>query len=108
MTISIIINTLVLALDRYPVDLNETNVTEKINILFTLIFTLEMLIKMVAVGIVNYFKGSAFNVFDSVIVFSSMIDIFLSNFIMTDKNENSGSVITALRGFRLLRVFKLA
>ena len=63
---------------------------------------------MFAVGIINYFKGGPFNIFDSVIVFASVIDMFLSNVLLSKDSEVSGSVITALRGFRLLRVFKLA
>lgn len=78
------------------------------NIVFTIIFTFEMVIKMLAVGLKNYFKGTMFNVFDCGVVIASIIDIFLSNLLVTDANESSGSVITALRGFRLLRIFKLA
>jgi hypothetical protein len=83
-------------------------VLEIINIVFTVIFSIEMIIKMLAVGIKNYFKGSAFNIFDSVIVFASIIDLLTSNIVLTTDTESSGSVITALRGFRLLRIFKLA
>lgn len=49
-----------------------------------------------------------FNIFDALIVCASIIDIFLSNFLVQGDNASSGSVITALRGFRLLRIFKLA
>ena len=65
-----------------------------------------MILKMLAVGIKNYFKGSMFNVFDCVIVIASIIDILVANYAI--QKDNSGSVITALRGFRLLRIFKLA
>jgi Ion transport protein len=109
MAFSICCNTLVLSLDKYPVSETQTNIIEKVNIMFTVIFALEMIVKMLAVGIANYFKGSSFNVFDCGIVVSSMIDIFLSNFILEDSSgSSSGSAITALRGFRLLRIFKLA
>lgn len=76
--------------------------------MFTIIFTLEMFIKMLAVGLKNYFRGTMFNVFDCGVVIASIIDIFLSNLLVNDATESSGSVITALRGFRLLRIFKLA
>jgi Ion transport protein len=39
---------------------------------------------------------------------SSLIDIVLSNAIITSSSSSSGSVFTTLRGFRLLRIFKLA
>ena len=81
-------------------------ILEKVNILFVAIFGIEMILKMLAVGIKNYFKGSMFNVFDCVIVIASVIDILVANYAI--QKDNSGSVITALRGFRLLRIFKLA
>ena len=109
MAMSIIINTFILALDRYPINLQQTVILEKVNIMFTMIFTVEMIVKIIAVGCTNYFRGGAFNIFDSIIVISSIIDIFLSNIvIVSDSQSSSGSVITALRGFRLLRIFKLA
>jgi len=108
MAICIIINTIILALDKYPVDIDQTIFLEKLNIVFTIIFTLEMFIKMLAVGLKNYFRGTMFNVFDCGVVIASIIDIFLSNLLVNDATESSGSVITALRGFRLLRIFKLA
>lgn len=108
MALAIVLNTLALAMDKYPVDLNQTNILEKVNIVFTIIFLVEMIVKMLALGIKNYFKGSAFNTFDALIVFASIIDLFTSNILLTSDTESSGSVITALRGFRLLRIFKLA
>ena len=81
---SIILNTVVLALDRYPIDLEQTKILDKVNIFFTLIFVLEMIVKMVAVGIKHYLKGSFFNVFDSIILISGMVDLFVSNFISED------------------------
>ena len=109
MAVSIILNTLVLSLDKYPVDPQLNNVTEKINIVFALIFTFEMIVKMIGVGIKNYFKGTAFNSFDCVIVLSSIADIIISDLVFANvSNSSSSSVITAMRGFRLLRIFKLA
>lgn len=55
-------------------------VLEKINIVFTVIFALEMVVKLIAVGIKSYFVGSWFNVFDSIIVIASLVDIIVSNF----------------------------
>jgi hypothetical protein len=110
MVFSIIINTFVLSLDKYPQDKSLNNVLEKLNLLFTCIFTFEMLLRLLSMGFKIYFKGNWFNFFDAVIVISSIIDIIISELLIneTTKTKNSGSVFTALRGFRLLRVFKLA
>lgn len=108
MGFAIVANTIVLSLDQYPVNQQRNDILEKVNYFFLIIFAMEMLIKMLAVGVKNYFIGSAFNTFDCLIVLASFIDIFLANFLVSKNSDSSGSVITALRGFRLLRVFKLA
>jgi len=85
-------------------------VLEKLNLLFACIFAVEMLLRLISMGFKIYFKGDWSNIFDAVIVISSFIDIIISEVLVNenDKLKNSGSVFTALRGFRLLRVFKLA
>lgn len=109
MVLCILVNTLLLSLDRYPGNPEETVVMEKINIFFTVIFTVEMIIKILAIGFKHYFT-SMFNVFDCLVVISGFIDIFLATFLLSenDDNKDSRSIITAVRGFRLLRIFKLA
>lgn len=80
------------------------------NLLFTGIFTLELLIRLLSMGFKIYFKSHWFNFFDAVIVIFSLIDITIAE-VLTNNNgkiKSSGSVFTALRAFRLLRVFKLA
>jgi|Laugresu1bdmlbdd_1035124.scaffolds.fasta_scaffold33011_1 voltage-dependent calcium channel L type alpha-1S len=82
MAICIITNTILLALDKYPVNEELNNNLEFVNIVFTIIFSSEMIIKMLAVGIKNYFKGSMFNIFDCGIIVASLVDIFLSNLLV--------------------------
>ena len=71
--------------------------------MFTSIFFLEMVIKLTGLGFLDYFRDK-FNAFDCFIVFVSLFDFIslIFNF------SSGGSAIAALRGFRLLRVFKLA
>ena len=111
MVICILANTLMLSLDRYPDDPEETLIMEKINIFFTIIFTLEMIIKLFAIGFKHFFI-SMFNLFDCLVVISGLVDIFLAQFLIDKEihndNSDSRSIITGLRGFRLMRIFKLA
>jgi hypothetical protein len=51
----IIVNTLTLSLDKYPVDFNEQIVLEKLNFFFTGIFTFELIIKIMAFGFKSFF-----------------------------------------------------
>lgn len=87
MVASIIINTLILSLDKYPVEINQTMVLEKLNYAFTAIFTLELIIKLLGVGIKTFFKGQWFNVFDSLIVLGSLVDIVIAEFLVESSSD---------------------
>jgi hypothetical protein len=74
-----------------------------LNDIFTWAFVAEMIIKLLGLGFTEYIKDS-FNKFDAVIVILSLVEFVLVN---TGFGGNLGA-FSALRGFRLLRVFKLA
>ena len=78
MVMCIIANTLILSLDHYPVNLGEQVVLEKLNFVFTAIFTVELIIKVAAYGFKTFFKGEMFNIFDCIIVIASLVDIIIS------------------------------
>ena len=103
-TVLIIANTAVLALDQYPANPATTNVAELMNEFFTWAFVAEMIIKLMGLGFREYTRDS-FNIFDALIVILSMIDFIMSA--ATPAESQSGS-LSAFRGVRLLRVFKLA
>lgn len=104
MTLCIIGNTVLLALDRYPMSIRTIYVQEKINDIFYIIFLAEMFIQMMAQGLKPYFSNS-FNSFDFVVIVISTVDFILQRVNINAKGINA---IRALRVFRLLRVFKLA
>lgn len=100
----IIANTVILALDRYPISLEDQKDLENLNLILTMVFVFEMLVKLAGLGFRGYFKDS-FNTFDCVIVVVSIIDTVLT--FASFKIEATGA-ISAMRAFRLLRIFKLA
>jgi len=100
----IILNTIVLATDRYPISDLETKISEYINLVFTISFFFEMIIKLFGLGIKQYVKDR-FNLFDMVIVLLSLADTAIS---LSGRSFEGGGAISAFRAFRLLRVFKLA
>ena len=59
---------------------------------------------LVAHGITGY-VSEGFNIFDGVVVIISLIELILS--LTGDEDDKSGGYLTVLRGFRLLRIFKL-
>ena len=76
-------------------------IMETINYVFTTIFVLEAVIKLLAFG-GNYFKDS-WNVFDFFIVTSSVVFIIIKELF----NLNLGSTTQAVRTLRLGRILKL-
>lgn len=69
----ILFNTIVLASDDYPQSLEKEAVLSALNDFFTWAFLVEMVIKMVGLGVNNYMHDK-FNLFDAIVVTLSLID----------------------------------
>ena len=96
----IVLNTLVLSLDRYPESSDdEKNTLYIFNLIFTFVFTSEVAVKMIGLGYKTYISDR-YNIFDLIVVLFSIVEL-----VYTD--EESGSKLGALRAIRLFRVFKL-
>lgn len=104
-TLCIFANTILLALDRHPISDEEFNDLEIANRVLTWIFFTEMVFKLIGMGIKGYIRDK-FNLFDCIIVIISVVEELMS-FLNID-GLGSGGAISAFRGVRLLRVFKLA
>jgi hypothetical protein len=102
----IFFNTILLSLDRYPIDEAEVNVLETMNSWLTWAFLSEMIIKLIGLGVKEY-SQDRFNLFDAVIVIISIVEIILEE-LLAGSGVTTGGAISAFRGIRLLRVFKLA
>ena len=73
----ILANTIVLALDDYPQSLTKEKILLALNDFFTWAFFVEMVVKMIGLGINNYLHDK-FNLFDAIVVTLSLIDWFLT------------------------------
>ncbi|XP_052396954.1 sodium channel protein type 8 subunit alpha-like isoform X6 [Carassius gibelio] len=96
-TICIVLNTLFMAMEHYPMTPNFEHVLSVGNLVFTGIFTAEMFAKLVAMDPYYYFQ-EGWNIFDGFIVSLSLMELGLADV----------EGLSVLRSFRLLRVFKLA
>eukprot|EP00941_MAST-03F_sp_MAST-3F-sp1_P005593 g5593.t1 len=106
--ICIAVNTITLSMDKYPEDRDEAEVLEVLNFILTLIFIIEMVLKLIGLGLVEY-VASKFNQFDAFIVFMSLVELGLTppSFIV-EQDGTGGGALSVLRTFRLFRLFKLA
>ncbi|XP_076026026.1 sodium channel, voltage-gated, type I-like, alpha isoform X1 [Genypterus blacodes] len=96
-TICIVLNTLFMAIEHYPMHKTFSTMLAVGNWVFTGIFTAEMVLKIIALDPYYYFQ-EGWNIFDGIIVSLSLMESFLANILG----------VSFLRSFRLLRVFKLA
>uniref|UniRef100_A0A8C3LY54 Voltage-dependent T-type calcium channel subunit alpha-1H n=1 Tax=Chrysolophus pictus TaxID=9089 RepID=A0A8C3LY54_CHRPC len=94
--IAILINTLSMGIEYHEQPDELTNALEISNIVFTSMFALEMLLKLLAFGLFGYIKNP-YNIFDGIIVVISVWEII---------GQSDGG-LSVLRTFRLLRVLKL-
>lgn len=105
MLVAIALNTVSLSMDRYPITIEEAEKLEQINSVCTYIFIVEMLFKLVGLGVVTYAIDPV-NLFDALVVIVSVIELALAA--GSKENSGGGMTLTVFRAFRLLRVFRLA
>ncbi|XP_059387038.1 voltage-dependent T-type calcium channel subunit alpha-1G-like isoform X7 [Carassius carassius] len=94
--IAILINTLSMGIEFHEQPDELTNALEISNIVFTSLFALEMLLKLLVYGPFGYIKNP-YNIFDGIIVVISVWEIV----------GQQGGGLSVLRTFRLMRVLKL-
>ncbi|XP_035172676.1 sodium channel protein type 5 subunit alpha-like isoform X3 [Oxyura jamaicensis] len=105
-TLCIVMNTLFMALEHNNMSDNFKSMLNVGNLVFTGIFTAEMILKIIALDPYYYFQ-QPWNIFDSIIVTLSLIELSLPKH-KGKKERRKGGTLSVLRSFRLLRVFKLA
>ncbi|NWS28110.1 CAC1S protein, partial [Polioptila caerulea] len=119
----ILLNTICLGMQHYNQSAEMNHISDILNVAFTILFTLEMVLKLMAFKVKGYF-GDPWNVFDFLIVIGSIIDVILSEIDTilapsgglyclgggcdgTDSDDNSRVSITFFRLFRVMRLVKL-
>ncbi|XP_076121995.1 sodium channel protein type 4 subunit alpha B-like [Alosa pseudoharengus] len=96
-TICIMVNTIFMAMEHYPMTHEFENMLSVGNLVFTGILTVEMVFKLIAMDPYYYFQVR-WNIFDSIIVTLSLLELSLADV----------EGLSMLRLFRLIRIFRLA
>ncbi|XP_077655032.1 voltage-dependent L-type calcium channel subunit alpha-1C isoform X14 [Urocitellus parryii] len=102
MFVLILLNTICLAMQHYGQSCLFKIAMNILNMLFTGLFTVEMILKLIAFKPKHYFCD-AWNTFDALIVVGSIVDIAITE----NAEENSRISITFFRLFRVMRLVKL-
>ncbi|XP_069729088.1 voltage-dependent N-type calcium channel subunit alpha-1B isoform X13 [Phaenicophaeus curvirostris] len=98
--VMIALNTIVLMMKFYDAPQAYEEMLKSLNIVFTSMFSMECVLKIIAFGVLNYFRD-AWNVFDFVTVLGSITDILVTE--IADNFIN----LSFLRLFRAARLIKL-
>uniref|UniRef100_A0A8C5Y809 Voltage-dependent L-type calcium channel subunit alpha n=1 Tax=Microcebus murinus TaxID=30608 RepID=A0A8C5Y809_MICMU len=113
MFVLILLNTICLAMQHYGQSCLFKIAMNILNMLFTGLFTVEMILKLIAFKPKHYFCD-AWNTFDALIVVGSIVDIAITEvnvstwrLSLTNAEENSRISITFFRLFRVMRLVKL-
>lgn len=97
----VLANIITLSLNRYPISTDSNDILLILNNIFTIIFAIEMGLKLIGLGLYTYCRDTM-NYFDAIVTLMSLVElIFISD---------SKSAISAFRGvrvFRLLRVVRI-
>ncbi|XP_066111670.1 voltage-dependent N-type calcium channel subunit alpha-1B isoform X2 [Saccopteryx bilineata] len=96
----IALNTVVLMMKFYDAPYEYELMLKCLNIVFTSMFSMECVLKIIAFGVLNYFRD-AWNVFDFVTVLGSITDILVTEI------ANNFINLSFLRLFRAARLIKL-
>ena len=100
----IILNSVLLALDRYPISQSELDILENFHFALFFLFILEMVVKLSAFGFIGYIRD-AFNIMDAAVVLISSVEFILLFSKVTQKHSKK-SALSVFRGLRLLSIFK--
>ncbi|XP_074929334.1 voltage-dependent L-type calcium channel subunit alpha-1D isoform X3 [Chelonoidis abingdonii] len=104
MFVLIMLNTLCLAMQHYGQSKLFNDAMDILNMVFTGVFTVEMVLKLIAFKPKHYFTD-AWNTFDALIVVGSVVDIAITE---VNNSEDSARIsITFFRLFRVMRLVKL-
>ena len=111
MILSILANVGCLMIDKHPFNLMRTIAIERFNIYLGCIYSFEMCLMLLAYGFRDYISHNPLNLFDSLIVILTLVDIFLVHLFLLKRDiaiMDNSIVITLIRTARIMRIFKLA
>uniref|UniRef100_A0A8C5AXK9 Voltage-dependent L-type calcium channel subunit alpha n=1 Tax=Gadus morhua TaxID=8049 RepID=A0A8C5AXK9_GADMO len=108
MFLLIMLNTMCLGTQHCNQSEHVTHLSDMLNVIFTVLFTVEMILKLMAFKAKGYF-GDPWNVFDFVIVIGSVVDVTLSevDVRIISLFQSIHEVRVSITFFRLFRVMRL-
>lgn len=109
-TMLVLINTVILSLDKYPVDTELVKVVDLINFALTIGYFMETTLKIIGLG-QSVWAEDRYNLFDALVVVLSIADVGINPppfFYRSDQMNLYSDSFTFFRSVRILTLLKLA
>ncbi|XP_043941319.1 voltage-dependent R-type calcium channel subunit alpha-1E-like isoform X1 [Protopterus annectens] len=101
----IALNTIVLMMKYYSASVTYELTLRYLNIAFTILFSLECVLKLIAFGCLNYFRDT-WNIFDFITVIGSITEIILTDSKLINTNSFNMSFLKLFRAARLIKLLR--
>ncbi|ETE71475.1 Voltage-dependent R-type calcium channel subunit alpha-1E, partial [Ophiophagus hannah] len=101
----IALNTVVLMMKYYSAPYTYELALKYLNIAFTMVFSLECVLKIIAFGFLNYFRDT-WNIFDFITVIGSITEIILTDSKPTVTSSFNMSFLKLFRAARLIKLLR--
>ncbi|XP_040841269.1 voltage-dependent R-type calcium channel subunit alpha-1E isoform X1 [Ochotona curzoniae] len=101
----IALNTVVLMMKYYSAPCTYELALKYLNIAFTMVFSLECILKVIAFGFLNYFRDT-WNIFDFITVIGSITEIILADSKLVNTTGFNMSFLKLFRAARLIKLLR--
>ncbi|XP_073449452.1 voltage-dependent R-type calcium channel subunit alpha-1E isoform X6 [Aquarana catesbeiana] len=101
----IALNTVVLMMKYYQAPYTYELALKYLNIAFTMLFSLECILKIIAFGFLNYFRDT-WNIFDFITVIGSITEIILTDSKLVNTSSFNMSFLKLFRAARLIKLLR--
>ncbi|NWR45464.1 CAC1E protein, partial [Regulus satrapa] len=101
----IALNTVVLMMKYYSAPYTYELALKYLNIAFTMVFSLECVLKIIAFGFLNYFRDT-WNIFDFITVIGSITEIILTDTKLLNTSSFNMSFLKLFRAARLIKLLR--
>ncbi|XP_053247292.1 voltage-dependent R-type calcium channel subunit alpha-1E isoform X3 [Podarcis raffonei] len=101
----IALNTVVLMMKYYSAPYTYELALKYLNIAFTMVFSLECVLKIIAFGFLNYFRDT-WNIFDFITVIGSITEIILTDSKLVNTSSFNMSFLKLFRAARLIKLLR--
>ncbi|XP_077188346.1 voltage-dependent R-type calcium channel subunit alpha-1E isoform X1 [Paroedura picta] len=101
----IALNTVVLMMKYYSAPYTYELALKYLNIAFTMVFSLECFLKIIAFGFLNYFRDT-WNIFDFITVIGSITEIILTDSKLVNTSSFNMSFLKLFRAARLIKLLR--